>query len=257
MYSNGDLGKRGFSVSDIQKYEKGDAFIYADKLKILASKLNVRPEEIIFFDVSGPLTDTLQYKTWRNFLDDVFASRKDRYQGLCHYKNYMSFMFDCCGPSWDALSSASSTDPKVANKNTPRRQNAIYSSTRKHGLKKRDFHFTREILIALVVKKDEAMLLVAKNRHIAEIFKRKLLKHQEIFEELKREIEIGKIKYRLSEIEQLNEYFTYLTNSLNYAEFCARNEKQQELRDHHGDGDWAAFQEELRDQMMYAEFDDL
>lgn len=41
--------KAGFSVSDIQKYEKGGAYIYAEKLKILASLLNTCPEDIIFF----------------------------------------------------------------------------------------------------------------------------------------------------------------------------------------------------------------
>lgn len=248
---------KGFSISDIQKYEKGDTFIYADKLKIFASILNVRPEDIIFFDVPGPLTDTLQYKTWRNFIEDVFTSYIDRYHGLCLYKNYMSIVFDYCGQSWDALSAASSIDTKGENKKAPGKHNAIYSSTRNNGLKKKDFLFTNNILIALVAKKDEAMLLVTENRHIAEMFRRKLSKHLEIIKVLKEEIATGKIEYRLPEIEQLSEYFTTLSKSLEYAEFCARNEKQQELSDNYGNGDWAAYQEELQDQVMYSELDEL
>lgn len=248
---------RGFSVSDIQKYEKGGAFIYADKLKILMPILNVRPEEIIFFDEPGRFTDTVQFKTWRYFVDDIFRNSSRGY-GLYLYGNYRTFVDNCCKSSWDALSTASSTASRTKEK-TPAQQNTIYAATRKIGLKKKDFLETSEILAALAFGKDEAVFLSTKDHHIAEIFKRNISKHQSLLQVLKEQAGQGKIEYQYSitEIKQLNDYFTTLTESIDRAKQHAEIEKEELFRDMYGYGDQAEYYRELHEELTYAELDNL
>lgn len=254
-YTKIDPEARGFSVSDIQKYEKGGAFIYADKLKILVSILAVRPEEIIFFDEPGRLTDTVPFKTWRYFVEDIVRNSARGY-GLYLYGNYRAFISGCCGPSWSALSSASSIAPK-SKEETPTQLNAIYSATRKIGLKKKDFAETNEVLASLATGEDETILFFVKDHHIAEIFKRNILKHQNLLQVLKELTEQGEIQYSISEIKQLNEYFTTLLESIDRAKHHVETEKEEMFTDIYGYGDRAEYYRELHEELTYAELDNL
>lgn len=242
--------ERGFSVSEIQKYEKGGAYIYADKLKILATILKIKPEHIIFYDTPEPLSETSQFRAWFGFVESA-SCYKNKYSALTLYNGYAEFVFSCCAPSWDALSKLNSTE-KSQKENSNATHDAIYTYTRKLSLKKVDFHFTRDILQAINRSRNEAMLKVTVDRHIAEKFRRLIEKHQQLLDKIQEQVEIGAIQYNLTDLEQLKEYFSMLFHFLIYAE-----QRTARIVDEYSNGDWAAFQEELYDQIMYAELEEL
>lgn len=251
-----DTDKKGFSVSDIQKYEKGDAYIYADKLKILSSILGVRPESILFVDTMEPFSDTAQFKTWRCFVDDIFTY-SGRHLGLISYNGYMAFVHSCCGPSWEALSNAGSCSIKGQTTKNQRQQNAIYTCTRKNGLRKSDYNYTRETLVALTYTKDEAMQKIMEDHHIEAIFKREILKHQKVLKAIKRLVDLEETQYDISSLEKLNSYFDTISKCLKYAEFRVLNERKGELFESYGDSDEVAYHGEIYEQIIYSEFDAL
>lgn len=246
---------RGFSASDIQKYEKGGAFIYADKLKILTSILNVTPQEIIFWKEPGLFTDTIQFKTWKYFIEDMFRN-PDRGYGIYIYGNYRAFVSVYCGPSWNALSVASSTATEPKEK-APTQQNAIYSATRKIGLKKKDFMETNEVLASLATGKDETIFLIMKDHHIAEVFKRNVLKHRELLQCLIELMKQGEIQYSTSEIRKLNEYFTILIESIDRAKHHAEIEKEEIFAEKYDYADKAEYYRDLHEGLICAELDNL
>ncbi len=237
----------GFSVSEIQKYEKGGTYIYADKLKILASILNIKPEDIIFFDTPEPLSQTPQFRSWFGFVESTHYY-KDKYLVLTLYNDYKDFVFSCCMPSWNALAKRNSTQ-RSQGESFNSTNSAIYTYTRKLGLKKADFLFTHEILCAINGPRNEAMLKVTVDRHIAEKFRRVIEKHQQLLDKIREQIELGAVQYKVSDLERLKACFSMLRHYLAYAELSAAKSIKN-----YGDGDWGAFREEIDDQIKYAEF---
>ena len=245
--------KAGFSVSDIQKYEKGGAYIYAEKLKILASLLNVCPKEIIFFDTPEPLTDTLEFKTWQYFSDHM-ASCTARSWGLHFYKCYKSFIFNCCNPSWDRLSGNNSTTVTKKENNSTESMTAVYACTRRASLRKIDFENTLEILRLLATNTEEAKLLVTQDRHIAELFEQTIKKHQKLLsKEFKK---LKDITLDAKYIEGLQVYFDKLLCTLKTSEWEAVGERREELG-YDMDSDQREYHEEIYKQVMLADLMDL
>ena len=240
---------KGFSVSDIQKYEKGGAYIYADKLKILATILGVKPEGIVFFDTPEQCSQTPQFRAWYGFVESTH-SYKDKYVTLVLYKKYMKFVFSYCQPSWDALSKRNSTEEKA--KDPPKTLNAIYAFTKKIGLRKADFLFTHEILIAINGPRNELMLKIIDDRHISEKFRRVIEKHLQLLDKIGEQIKFGAVRYKVADLEQLKICFSMLNHYLSYAKLSAAKSIEE-----YGGGDWGAFREEIYDQIMHAELDGL
>lgn len=241
--------ERGFSVSEIQKYEKGGAYIYAEKLKILATILGVKPEGIIFFDTPEQLSQTPQFRAWYGFVESAYFY-KDKSVTLVLYKEYMEFVFPCCEPSWDALSARNSTEGQA--KDSPKTLNAVYTFTKKIGLKKADFLFTHELLIAINGSRNELMLKIIDDRHIAEKFRRIIEKHLQLLDKIGEQIELGAIQYEVADLERLKSCFSMLNHFLGYAELSAAKSIEE-----YGGGDWGAFRAEIYDQIMYAELENL
>lgn len=127
--------QNGFSVSGILHYEKGGANIDADKLKILASVLGIKPEGIIFFDTPELLSQTPQFRSWYGFVESTHYY-KDKFLALALYKDYEDFVFSFCTPYWEALKEQNSTQ-RGQKKNFRLTHNTIYTYTRKFHLKKR------------------------------------------------------------------------------------------------------------------------
>lgn len=227
-----------FSASDIQKYEKGGALIYADKLKRLSNLLDVDPKELVFFDSPYLFTSSIEFKTWCYFVNDI-SKHSNQIQGRFLFQSYSDLVSSCCKPMWDALSSSSAASSDKPPKNA--KHNAVYTATRKLRLRKKDFEETKEVLNALLRQREDAIILSLSNRHIAELFKRNIRKHQLLLQVLKENVEQGEIQYSLSEIAQLTEYFATMTTFLEEARLQAEKEKQEIFYDVYGYGDEAEY----------------
>ena len=101
------------------------------------------------------------------------------------------------------------------------------------------------------------MLRITEDRHVAEQFKRMVLKHQEVLHVIKGQIEAGEVQYSLSDLERLISYFEVLSKSLVYAEFCALGERAEQFLDGYDDSDQAAHHKDIYEQVMYSELDTL
>lgn len=245
--------KAGFSVSDIQKYEKGGAYIYAEKLKILASLLNTCPEDIIFFDTPEPLSDTLEFKTWQYF-SDYMASCTARLWGVHFYKRYMSFIFNCCNPSWERLSGNNSTTVMKKENNSTETMTAVYAYTRRASLRRIDFENTLEILELLATNIEETKLLVTQDRHIAELFEQAIRKHQALLDEL---IKSNKaMELDAKHIKGMRVYFDILLCALKKSEWKAAGDKREPF-EYDVDSDQAAYHEEIYWQVMLSDLREL
>lgn len=240
--------ERGFSESDIQKYEKGGAWIYADKLKRISDILDVDPKELIFFEPPFPFASSIEFNAWCYFVNNISEYSK-LIQGAFLFHKYSNFVRSNCGAIWDELSSRSAASsvkpPKV------KKHNVIYTATRKFRLRKKDFEDTKKVLIALVRKREEAIILSASNHHIAELFKRNLLKHQRLLQVMKEKVEQGEISYSLSEITELTTIFAVMVGVIEGAQ---RRAEEESFHDIYGDGDEAEYYYDIIDEFTYKEF---
>lgn len=215
----------GYSVSLIEKYEKGGAYITELDLRRIGKLLKVEPADIIEEDAVGER----ERLKWQFFLDSIAVG----FGVQSTYNYFQECVIKYCLPYWEQLSKKKMKDDSCDNRKQKNLARNVYNCTRKVHFKKKDLNYFGEIISTFFIYfryPENALNLQEKDPLVFNFFMDQIPKIKSIIEALKIQATTNLAINQPNDIDndKLDEFLSWLERAENEGK-AIRNAQEKQV----------------------------